>query len=181
MAISELQRQVGNRAVCDLLDLAQPKLDVGSAADPYEAEADRVAREVVGALQQEDSGQSAGHVADDEAQVSRTIVRRTAVVGAEGGVLDQESESAIQSARGSGAPLDPDTRERMENAFGVDLGFVRVHSGPASRDLNERVQARAFTVGGDIFFRDSVPDAQTRPGQELLAHELTHTIQQRKS
>ncbi len=66
----------------------------------------------------------------------------------------------------------------MEGAFGADFSQVRVHSGSASSKLNDRVQAKAFTIGNDIFFRDGVPDARTSHGQELLAHELTHTVQQ---
>ena len=69
----------------------------------------------------------------------------------------------------------------MEVAFGTNFGHVRLHAGPASADLNERIQARAFTVGSDIFFRSAVPDAHTPEGLELLAHELTHTIQQGNS
>jgi hypothetical protein len=66
----------------------------------------------------------------------------------------------------------------MESAFGADFGAVRVHTGPASTELNERIQAKAFTTGSDIYFRGSVPDVNSSSGQELLAHELTHTIQQ---
>jgi hypothetical protein len=69
-------------------------------------------------------------------------------------------------------------RSSMEGAFGADFGRVRTHDGADARDLNERLGARAFTVGHDVFFRDGVPDAGTSEGQHLLAHELTHTIQQ---
>jgi hypothetical protein len=54
----------------------------------------------------------------------------------------------------------------------------RIGAGPASTELNDRVQARAFTVGSEIVFRDAVPDGRTNQGQELLAHELAHTMQQ---
>ena len=80
--------------------------------------------------------------------------------------------------RGGGTPLDPAAATVMGDAFGVDFSHVRVHAGAASTDLNDRVQANAFTIGSDIFFRDRVPDVRTGEGQELLAHELTHTIQQ---
>lgn len=62
--------------------------------------------------------------------------------------------------------------------LGADLSGIRVHSGPTSTELNDRIQAKAFTTGNDIYFRDSVPDVSTSTGQELLTHELTHTIQQ---
>ncbi len=66
-----------------------------------------------------------------------------------------------------------------EPAFGTDFGAVRLHDGAAASDLNDRIQAKAFTTGNDISFRDGLPDTSTSDGQHLLAHELTHTIQQR--
>ena len=69
----------------------------------------------------------------------------------------------------------------MEGAFGADFGAVRVHSGAHATELNDRIQATAFTTGNDIFFRDGVPDTSTASGQSLLAHELTHVVQQEGS
>lgn len=69
----------------------------------------------------------------------------------------------------------------MELAFGADFGAVRVHAGPEASELNQRIQATAFTTGNDIYFRDGMPDTSSSSGQELLAHELTHTIQQSTS
>lgn len=87
-------------------------------------------------------------------------------------------ETEIQSARGGGSQLDPATRAPMEQAFGADFGSVRVHAGSRASALNDSLQAKAFTVGNDIFFRGAAPDAGTPGGQELLAHELAHTLQQ---
>lgn len=181
-SLASLQRTIGNRAVVDLLAAGQAKLEVGPADDPYEHEADQVARQVVDALQRHRSAS----VHDDEApglsrqvEVSRKVaVSRRAEVGLDGGQLSEDTEAAISSARGGGSSLDGATRTVMETAFGADFSGVRIHSGPASADLNNRVQAKAFTVGSDIFFRGSAPDTGTHEGQELLAHELTHTIQQ---
>ena len=84
----------------------------------------------------------------------------------------------MRAATGGGAALPTDARLPMERAFGADFSAVRVHQGAASADLNDRIQAKAFTTGRDIFFRDGLPDTSTSSGQHLLAHELTHTIQQ---
>ncbi len=54
---------------------------------------------------------------------------------------------------------------------------VRIHTGPRATELNHRIQAQAFTLGSDVFFRDGEPSASSS-GTRLLAHELTHTIQQ---
>ncbi len=190
--VESLQRLAGNRAVCELLSVGQAKLEVGPAGDRYEQEADTLARRVVAALRGSDQGSTAP--ADDAEDGQERVGRATTTVqgtlgrvpsrfegpevGLAGGSLPPGTEAAINSARRGGTPLDTNARSAMEGAFGADFGGVKVHSGPASAELNNRVQAKAFTIGNDIFFRDRVPDARTTHGQELLAHELAHTIQQ---
>ena len=90
----------------------------------------------------------------------------------------QSVESTISSARGQGQPLSDETRGQMEGAFGADFGGVRVHTDGRSDQLNQSLQARAFTTGQDIFFKQSEFNPRSRGGQELLAHELTHVLQQ---
>lgn len=87
-------------------------------------------------------------------------------------------EAAIQRARGSGQLLSRGIRAPMEQAFGADFGGVKVHTGSESDTLNRSIQARAFTTGQDVFFRQGAYDHGSRSGQELLAHELTHVVQQ---
>lgn len=77
-----------------------------------------------------------------------------------------------------GEPLAETTRGRMEAFLGYDLRDVRVHRGPAAEDLSHRLDARAFTMGGHIFGSPEDLDVSTSAGQGLLAHELTHAIQQ---
>jgi hypothetical protein len=173
-ALTTLQRSAGNRTVLTLLRVGQAKLDVGPVDDLYEREADNVAARVVEVLR------SAAPPRDpDEVTAQPQEVRRRAVSGPEGGTLDHDTEAAIGAARTGGVPLSDPVRRSMEGAFGADFGSVRLHDGPAAADLNDRVGAKAFTVGNDIFFRDGSPDATTASGQQLLAHELTHTLQQR--
>jgi len=81
---------------------------------------------------------------------------------------------------GGGAPLDTATREDMEARFGgADFGAVRVHTGSAARTSAEAVGAEAYAVGSDIVLRRSVLDVGSADGRHLLAHELTHVLQQR--
>jgi hypothetical protein len=87
-------------------------------------------------------------------------------------------ESQIEAARGSGSPLAEGSRAKLEGAFGADLSDVRVHTDTASDTLNRAVQARAFATGHDIFFRQGAYNPGSAGGQELLAHELTHVVQQ---
>jgi Domain of unknown function (DUF4157) len=174
--LQDLQRAAGNRAVVEILRVGQARLEVGASDDPYEREADQVARQVVESLRSGLAGVPGTGREDDDQSVQR-IMRRSPV-GAAGGALDPETESAISSARGGGTPLAGSARQSMEQAFGgADFGDVRLHSGAGAASLNRAVSAEAFTIGSDIFFSGPVPDASPK-GQELLAHELTHTIQQ---
>jgi hypothetical protein len=66
----------------------------------------------------------------------------------------------------------------MERSFGADFSGVRVHADAEADSLNRSVQARAFTTGHDLFFRRGEYNPQSRSGQELIAHELTHVVQQ---
>jgi hypothetical protein len=87
-------------------------------------------------------------------------------------------EGAIQGAKQEGQGLDSSTRGRMEPAFGIDFSGVRVHTGSRADSLNRALNARAFTSGSDIFFRDGEYAPGSAEGRELLAHELTHVVQQ---
>lgn len=96
-------------------------------------------------------------------------------------LLDQAAspvESSVRHARGQGKVLDDGVRDRMETAFGVDFSGVRLHTDARAHELNQALNARAFTTGQGIFFRQGTYNPESPDGQELLAHELTHVVQQ---
>lgn len=128
--------------------LIQTRLQVGGTDDPLEREADRVATRVV------------------------------AGADAEGGEVDGATDASIRQATGRGRPLDADVQRTMEAGFGVDFSAVTVHDDAGADRLNRSLGARAFTTGSDIFFRQGEFSPQTPSGRELLAHELTHVVQQ---
>ena len=92
--------------------------------------------------------------------------------------VNPEVETAIERQRGNGHGLDNQFQGQMESAFGVDFSSVRVHTGTEADSLNQTLQARAFTTGRDIFFRRGEYNPGSYKGKELLAHELTHVVQQ---
>lgn len=92
--------------------------------------------------------------------------------------VTDDVESGIQRARGGGQPLSESIREPMEQAFGADFSRVRVHADSQADQLSQSIQAKAFTTGQDMFFRQGTYQPTSRGGQELLAHELTHVVQQ---
>ncbi len=93
--------------------------------------------------------------------------------------LDDQTAARINSERGGGQPLDSNVQAKMSEATGQDFNDVKVHTGSESHALNEQLSAKAFTTGSDIFFRAGAYDPGSSGGQELLAHELTHVVQQR--
>ena len=114
-------------------------------------------------------------------QEEEELQMKPTAVGVEGGALSSSLEQKIQSARGGGRPLAAPVRGSMEQAFGSDFSSVRVHTSGQSDRLNRSIQARAFTTGQDIFFRSGEYNPVSTAGQKLLAHELTHTVQQSAS
>ena len=86
--------------------------------------------------------------------------------------------AAALSGQGPGGALDTPTRAFMEPRFGRDLGGVRVHTDSAAARASKMLSANAFTVGRDIHFAEGQYRPDTTPGRRLLAHELTHTVQQ---
>jgi outer membrane protein OmpA-like peptidoglycan-associated protein len=154
----------------------QAKLDIGRVDDPLEHEADRVAAQVMRmAAPPVDAGAAP--------QVSRTCADcedEERLQRKPDGPAPGAAPAAVhQVLRAPGRPLDAATRAFFEPRFGHDFSAVRVHSdAPAAasaRDMN----ARAYTVGRDIVFDAGRFAPGTHDGRQLLAHELTHVLQQR--
>ncbi len=95
--------------------------------------------------------------------------------------LVEEERSPVHDVVGSGggAPLDAVTRADMEGRFGHDFGDVRVHTDGAAHDSAKSVNAQAYTVGSNIVFQRDKYDPGSDSGKHMLAHELTHVVQQR--
>ena len=160
----------------------QAKLTIGQPEDQYEQEADRVATQVVEqihapAIAQSNQGQSVQRQEEKpEGLQTKPILQRREVSA--GGEASTELESAINNEKGSGQPIEASLQESMGQAMGADFSQVRVHTDAQSDQLNQSIQAKAFTAGQDVFFRQGAYEPGSRGGQELIAHELTHVVQQ---
>ena len=84
----------------------------------------------------------------------------------------------VRAARGLGNPLPGAVREKMAAQFGADFSGIRIHTDAAAVLLANALKAQAFTRGNDIFFNEGKFAPSSRAGEHLLAHELTHTVQQ---
>jgi hypothetical protein len=152
----------------------QAKLIVGQAGDKLEAEADQVADRV---MRMPDPKATGGVVQRKcEGCEEDAKVQRKGVAGAVGGVTAPPIvHAALQSP---GQPLDAQTRSFMEPRFGHDFAGVRVHTAALAGASAEALRANAYTVGSDIVFAGGLYTPHSQSGDRLLAHELTHVIQQ---
>jgi hypothetical protein len=111
---------------------------------------------------------------EEELQMKPTLQR----VGKEGGAVSDEFNTQLQGAKGGGQALDPGLQTQMGQAMGADFSGIKVHADSQSNQLNESIQSKAFTTGADVFFRAGEYNPGSKGGQELIAHELTHVMQQ---
>lgn len=148
----------------------QMKLTIGEVGDKYEQEADRVASSVVRQMNRPPL--------ESESPMKPVLQRRD---GIGGGEASKELEGAINRAKGGGRPLDSGLQGKMGQAMGENFSGVKVHTDVQADSLNRSLQARAFTTGSNIFFKRGEYNPQSRGGQELIAHELTHVVQQNSS
>ncbi|MGA1867321.1 MAG: DUF4157 domain-containing protein [bacterium] len=163
----ELQRMADDRFI-------RLKLDISVPGDPAELEADRVSEEVLRIpddIQKKDSE-------EEEPEVTRPYftIGRKAFTGSISGE-NNEASIGINNLTG-GAPLNERERSYFEPRFGVDFGNVKIHTGGKADAMAKSIHARAFTKGSDIVFAKGEYRPDTWEGKTLLAHELTHVIQQ---
>lgn len=96
----------------------------------------------------------------------------------DGGDSGSDIESNLKSSKGSGSPMSAETTTEMSSAFGADMSGVRIHTDSNAVQMNKELGARAFTNGNDVYFNQGEYNPSSNDGKHLLAHELTHTIQQ---
>ena len=177
----------------------QAKYAVSKPGDAFEAEADQMADQVIsqapaesqhffgssnaslvqrrsdGNIQPKPLAESITPVMLKEDEQDKEIMPKAE---ANSTTPDQETEDQIAGLSGGGNQLDPEIRSGMEQRFGTDFGGVKIHSDTSAAALSNRLGAHAFTTGNDIFFNSGKYSPETLSGKHLLAHELTHTIQQ---
>lgn len=88
------------------------------------------------------------------------------------------TERKLKASSGGGSKMDKKTTAEMESGFGADLSNVNIHTDSNAVQMNKELGAQAFTHGNDVYFNKGKYNPDTKEGKHLLAHELTHTIQQ---
>jgi len=200
--LTQIRRALGNRAFGQAI---QAKLTISRPGDEYEQEADRVADQVMrmpddstpAAVRSDGSPHISG-LQRECAQCEEEEIQRQPM----NGTMDEEEEEAtlqakavpghspqvtpavqaqIEGLRGGGEPLPESARAFFEPRFGYDFSHVRTHTGAHAAESARAVNALAFTVGPNVVFGAGRYEPNTDEGRNLLAHELTHVVQQTPS
>lgn len=110
--------------------------------------------------------------------ISESITPFIQAKSEDSGQISDGLSKFIQSSRGAGSQLNDNSQAFMGNRFGNDFSNVKVHTDSDAVQMNRQLNAKAFTVGNDIYFNEAQYDPGSSPGKQLLAHELTHVVQQ---
>ncbi len=200
--ILHLQRTIGNRAVQRLFSSGaiQAKLKIGQPNDIYEQEADRVANDVMSMtagsrqkavssdlntiqkLEEEEPIQTKPLASGITPLIQRQVEEEEPIMtkGISGRTQQTRDDlhTRLSRGRGAGQPLPEADRSFMERRFGADFSGVRVHTDGIAVQMNRELNAQAFTYGRDIYFGAGRYSPNISSGKRLLAHELTHVVQQ---
>jgi hypothetical protein len=176
----------------------QRKAIVSSPDDPFEREADDVADRVMrmstpgpisvtpaaiqrkcSACEDEEKGAQGVEGEDEEfPPASQQVIFRKADATSSGVDAGSAVVGHLAGRRGRGLSLPEGTRRSMEDAFGHDFSRVRIHLDAEAGRISSGLGARAFTHGSEIYFGEGMYDPEGESGRRLLAHELTHVVQQ---
>ncbi|NEQ22777.1 MAG: DUF4157 domain-containing protein, partial [Microcoleus sp. SIO2G3] len=187
--LTQPKRQTENSAAPVLHDLIQPKLTVGASNDRYEQEADRVATQI---LQMPEPQSTPIAIAPVNLQrqtlgIPEPETKRqeeeeeTLQAKAQDGQTPQITpslETQLHTSQEQGQPLTEPTRSFMESRFHHDFSAIRVHADAPAHRMAQELNAKAFTHQHHIYFSAGNYEPESPSGQQLLAHELTHTVQQ---
>lgn len=182
----------------------QPKLKIGAANDRFEQEADAMADAVIqqklmepvatassiSSIQRKCSecGEEIQMKEEEEEEVLQKkcesceeeehVMRKP---NGEETTASKNLQSELSQTKGGGESLPADTKSSMETAFGSDFSQVKIHTNSPSIQLNQKLGAQAFTHGSDVYFNEGKYNPKSTSGKHLLAHELTHVVQQGSS
>jgi hypothetical protein len=196
-----LQHSLGNQTIQRMLHSQtcsiQTKLTISKPGDRYEHEADRVAEQVMRMEEpcplchEEDGGMLqampvAGQITplvqrqagpEEEEKKEEETVQTKRIEGVSND-LSPILDAQVRSLKGRGHPLPGSVRGFFEPRFGCDFGHVRLHTDPEAAAMARALNAQAFTVGREVVLGSGRSSMQTEGGKRLLAHELTHVVQQ---
>jgi hypothetical protein len=171
-----LQRTHGNQYVQRVVAGIQAKLAVGQTGDIYEQEANRVADAVM-RMTEPQVQRRVEKEEEEETEKKKELIMAKEISGKAPEVRD-DLHTRLNQSIGSGQPLPKETMTFMEERFSVDFSSVRIHADTEAAKMARDLNAEAFTTGRNIYFGEGIYNPCTSAGKKLLAHELTHVVQQ---
>lgn len=168
----------------------QPKMQVNQPGDRFELEADAMANRVMRMAdpqrQQAVSTPVTGIIgrsvqrkcAHCKEENKKKLMRKVENNSTGGMPVSSSFAASLDDSKGSGSPLPSTTKGFMQNAFNADFSDVKIHTGAQASAMSEAIHAKAFTHGNDIYFNEGAYATESGQGKMLLAHELTHVVQQ---
>ncbi|MCW3090730.1 MAG: hypothetical protein JWP81_1799 [Ferruginibacter sp.] len=171
----------------------QRKLSIGAVDDPLEYEADAMADRV---MRMPDANsfyhggepviqRKCAHCEEEEGvqrKLSTSVITPFIQAKREnGGVASDRVTQQVNATKGKGSGMEGYIQSFMQSRFNTDFSGVKIHTGDYAVQMSKELNAEAFTVGSDIYFNNGKYNPGSDPGKHLLAHELTHTVQQNNS
>ncbi len=195
-----LQRTIGNQAVAKLI---QAKLKVGQPEDQYEQEADRIADQVM-TMPEPETQQPIQRQSQEENEIRQKslassitpLIKRQEIIEEEEDLkveiqtkpsqkatkgeigVNENFENRLSLSKRGGSLISDEVRAFVEPRMKFDFSKVRVHTDNEAAQMNQELGSRAFTHGRDIYFGVGQYKPQSIAGKRLMAHELTHVLQQ---
>jgi pyrrolidone-carboxylate peptidase len=165
--------------------LIQPKLTVGQPDDPFEKEADSTADKVMRMPEQHFIQRKCAHCEEeDKKKIQRKELTTVPLLQAKAnsGIAASNAVSdTVSATKGRGDSMDGQTLSFMQSRFDADFSQVKIHTDSQAIQMSRELNARAFTTGNDLYFNQGEYQPHSNSGKHLLAHELTHTLQQNKN
>ncbi len=154
------------------------KLSLGAPDDPMEHEAEAVAERVMRAPAQHFVQRKCAECEQEEKLHRKETESAHPIEVGTGASVSAEISRGIEATRPGGSAMDHHTLDFMENRFGASFSEVKIHKDAASAQLAGSLSAQAFTIGKEIYFNENKYNPDSDDGKRLLAHELTHVVQQ---
>lgn len=157
----------------------QAKRAIGQPNDKYEKEADAMGEKIVKKSKKDVSISNTSLVQRKKEEISQVQLKPANNKNIN--TTSPSFESKLQASKGNGNPMTNTVKAEMESGFGRNFNNVRIHTGTKAIQMNKDIGAKAFTNGNNIYFNSNKYNPSSTSGKRLLAHELTHVVQQKRS
>ncbi len=157
----------------------QAKLAIGQPNDKYEKEADAMGEKIVRKSKKDVSISNTSLVQRKKEEISQVQLKPSNSTNVN--TTSPSFESKLQASKGNGNPMSTTVKAEMESGFGRNFNNVRIHTGTKAIQMSKDIGAKAFTNGNNIYFNSNKYNPSSTSGKRLLAHELTHVVQQKSN